>query len=185
MVERVRIFVAVPVPDEVRHRIVAVLGAAVDHIPGKVVRPGNWHITLRFLGEIEEVAYELLVARLAEADLGAKFRLRWGGLGAFPRADRATVLWIGPDRGGEALGALAVAVDAAVDRAGFPPEDRPFNPHLTLSRLRPAEDVAALVGATAPFGITMEVDRVTVYQSRLGSGGAAYRIREEIPLDPR
>jgi len=178
----VRVFVAVPVPDEVRHRIVTALGATVDHIPGKVVRPGNWHVTLRFLGEIDEVACEILVSRLAEAELGGRFRLRWGGLGAFPRAERATVLWIGPDRGGEALDALAVSVDAAVDRAGFPPEDRPFNPHLTLSRLRPAEDVAGLVTTTAPFGITMEVDRVTVYQSRLGSGGAAYRILEEIPL---
>jgi len=174
--------VAVPVPDEVRHRIVAVLGAAVDHVPGRVVRPGNWHITLRFLGEIGELEYDLLVSRLAEAELGERFRLRWGGLGAFPRAERATVLWIGPDRGETALSALAEAVDAAVDRAGFPPEDRPFNPHLTLSRLRPVEDVSVLVGGTAPFGITMEVDRVTVYQSRLGSGGAAYRILEEIPL---
>lgn len=173
---------AVPVPDEVRHRLVAALGAAVDVIPGKVVRPGNWHVTLRFLGEIEETAYELLVGRLAEAELGERFRLRWGGLGAFPRAQRATVLWIGPDRGQEALAELAAAVDGAVDRAGFPAEDRPFNPHLTLSRIRPAADVSTLVGATPPFGITMTVDRVTVYQSRLGSGGAAYRILEEIPL---
>ena len=182
MVDAVRVFVAVPVPDEVRHRIVAALGAVVDHIPGKVVRPGNWHITLRFLGEIGDVAYDLMVSRLAEAELGGRFRLRWGGLGAFPRADRATVLWIGPDRGEAALEDLAAAVDAAVDRAGFAPEDRPFNPHLTLSRLRPAEDVSDLVAGTAPFGITMEVDRVTVYQSRLGSGGAAYRVLEEIPL---
>jgi 2'-5' RNA ligase len=176
------VFVAVPVPDEVRHRLVAALGAAVEVIPGKVVRPGNWHITLRFLGEIEEVACELLVARLDEAELGESFRLQWGGLGAFPRSPRATVLWIGPDRGLEALTALAAAVDGAVDRAGFPPEERPFNPHLTLSRIRPAADVSTLVEKTPPFGITMEVDRVTVYQSRLGSGGAAYRILEEIPL---
>lgn len=180
-----RIFVAVPVPDEVRHRIVAVLGEAVDRIPGKVVRPGNWHVTLRFLGEIDEVAYERLIGCLAEAELGERFRLRWGGLGAFPRAERASVLWIGPDRGGEALAELAVAVDAAVDRAGFPAEDRPFHPHLTLSRLRPVEDVSRLVSETAPFGVSMEVDRVTVYQSRLGSGGAAYRVCEEIPLGRR
>lgn len=173
---------AVPVPDEVRHRMVAALGDAVDHIPGKVVRPGNWHVTLRFLGEIEQVAYEVLVARLSEVDLGRRFHLRWGGLGAFPRPGRATVLWIGPDQGEDALSVLADDVDAAIDQAGFPPEDRPFNPHLTLSRLRPAEDVTALVEATAPFRIPMEVDRVTVYQSRLGGGGAAYRVLEEIPL---
>jgi len=182
VVAPVRVFVAVPVPDEVRHRIVAMLDAAVDVIPGRVVRPGNWHVTLRFLGDIEDVSYELLVSRLAETDLGGRFRLRWAGLGAFPRAARATVLWIGLDRGEEALSALAATVDVAVDRAGFAPEDRPFNPHLTLSRLRPVEDVSALVTSTAPFAIPMEVDRVTVYQSRLGSGGAAYRVLEEFPL---
>ena len=173
---------AVPVPDEVRHRIVAALDAALDVIPGRVVRAGNWHVTLRFLGEIDEVSYDMLLSRLAETDLGRHFRLRWSGLGVFPRATRATVLWMGLDRGEAALSALALAVDAAVDRAGFPPEDRPFNPHLTLSRLRPAEDVSALVALVPPFRIPMEVDRVTVYQSRLGSGGAAYRVLEEFPL---
>lgn len=177
-----RVFAAVPVPDEVRHRIVATLDAAVDTIPGRVVRPGNWHVTLRFLGEIDDVSHDLLLSRLAETDLGRRFRLRWAGLGAFPRATRATVLWMGLDRGEETLSALAATVDVAIDRAGFPAEDRPFNPHLTLSRLRPAEDVSALVTSTPPFAIPMEVDRVTVYQSRLGSGGAAYRVLEEFPL---
>lgn len=177
-----RVFVAVPVPDEVRHRIVAVLDGAVAHIPGKVVRPGNWHVTLRFLGEIEEAGYERLLAAMSEADLGTRFHLRWGGLGAFPRPGRATVLWIGPDRGEGSLATLASRVGEAVDRAGFGVEDRPFNPHLTLSRLRPAEDVTALVASAAPLGVAMEVDRVTIYQSRLGSGGAAYRVLEEFPL---
>ncbi len=48
MVVALRVFVAVPVPDEVRYRIIASLDAVVDTIPGKVVRPGNWHVTLRF-----------------------------------------------------------------------------------------------------------------------------------------
>ncbi|MEK7252683.1 MAG: RNA 2',3'-cyclic phosphodiesterase [Actinomycetota bacterium] len=182
MVVPLRVFVAVPVPDEVRHRIVASLDAVVDTIPGRVVRPGNWHVTLRFLGEIDDLGYDMLVSRLAETDLGRKFRLRWAGLGAFPHPERATVLWMGLDQGEDALSTLAKTVDTAIDRAGFPPEDRPFNPHLTLSRLRPIEDVSALVATTAPFAIPMEVDRVTLYQSLLGSSGAAYQVLEEFPL---
>ncbi len=173
---------AVPVPDEVRHRLVAALDATVADIPGKVVRPGNWHITLRFLGEIPEHDCDRLVAALDQADLGERFRLRWAGLGAFPRPERANVLWIGPDRGLDRLNSLAEKVRDTVDGAGLGVEDRPFNPHLTLSRIRPAEDLAALVTTCPAFGVTMAVDRVTVYQSRLVSGGAAYRVVEEIKL---
>jgi 2'-5' RNA ligase len=161
---------------------VAALGDATYRIPGKLVRPGNWHITLRFLGEIPEERCEVALARLAEADLGRAFKLRWGGLGAFPRATRANVLWVGPDRGGTELAALAFATDAALDRAGFPVEERPFNPHLTLSRFRPAQDVSVLLAETPPLDVTMAADRVTMYQSRLGSGGAAYRVVDEVPL---
>ena len=181
MVVPLRVFVAVPVPDEVRHRIVASLDAVVDTIPGRVVRPGNWHVTLRFLGEIDDLGYDMLVSRLAETDLGRKFRLRWAGLGAFPHPERATVLWMGLDQGEDALSTLAKTVDTAIDRrvsAGGPP----VQPHLTLSRLWPIEDVSALVATTAPFAIPMEVDRVTLYQSRLGSSGAAYQVLEEFPL---
>ena len=177
-----RVFVAVPVPDQVRHRLVAALDASVGDIPGKVVRPGNWHITLRFLGEIPEHHCDRLVAALDQADLGERFRLRWAGLGAFPRPERANVLWIGPDRGLLRLAALAAAVRETVDDAGLGVEDRPFNPHLTLSRIRPAEDISPLVMSCPAFGVTMLVNKVTVYQSRLGSGGAAYRVVEEIEL---
>lgn len=177
-----RVFLAVPVPDEVRHRLVAALGAVADDLPGKVVRPGNWHVTLRFLGEIPEPVCDLVMASLDGADLGRRFRVRWGGLGAFPKPSRANVVWIGPDQGGDALVALAARVSGVLEGAGIPSEDRPFNAHLTLSRVRPAVDVAALVGGAPPLAVGMEVDRVTLYQSRLGSGGAAYRILEEFPL---
>ena len=62
-------------------------------IPGKVVPPQNWHITLRFIGTIDEVALDRLVAGLDELDLGPRFEVVFGALGAFPRSTRATVLW--------------------------------------------------------------------------------------------
>jgi 2'-5' RNA ligase len=116
------------------------------------------------------------------ADRGPAFALRWGSLGAFPRPRRANVLWLGVDQGESAAESLAVAVEEAAEAAGFPPEDRPFRSHLTLSRLRPDQDVAAVLDAVPPLGLAMAVDRVVLYQSHLGPGGPRYEEVEAFPL---
>jgi 2'-5' RNA ligase len=147
-----------------------------------VVRPENWHVTLRFLGDVDAVQRDRVVAALDEEDLGERFLVTWGELGAFPRARRATVLWLGLERGSAELEALAVVAEAASARAGFPPEDRPFRAHLTLSRIRPHQDVSALLDGVAPLDVAMEVDRIVLYRSHLGRGGARYEAVEEFPL---
>lgn len=177
-----RVFVAAGVDDETRHRLVHLLGERVDTLPGRAVPPGNWHVTLRFLGEIDDSAYERLLAALDASDLGERFAVRWSSLGAFPRPGRATVLWVGLDRGEELLAGLASRVDDAVDAAGLPGEDRPFNPHLTLSRIHPPEDVSTLVAGVVPLQVPMAVDRVIVYESRRIRDGVAYLALEEFPL---
>jgi len=177
-----RVFVAVPLDEETRHRLAHLVRTRVVVMPGRPVPPDNWHLTLRFLGEVDEVGLDRLRAAFDEADLGAAFGLRWGPLSAFPRASRAAVLWIGIDGEVTALHALSERVDAALEVAGHPPEDRPFSPHLTISRMRPEEDVRAVIGDGAPLGVSMRVDRVAMYESRLGRGGAKYAVLEEYPL---
>jgi 2'-5' RNA ligase len=178
-----RLFTAVPLSEEARHGIVQRLNDALDHqLPGRAVRPENWHLTLRFLGEVDEVQRDRVAAALDEADLGAPFQVRWGGLGAFPRAVRATVLWIGLDRGTEEAALLAEAVESAVQAAGFPAEERPFRSHLTLSRIRPHQDVTPILQAVDAVGIDMPVDRVVLYESHLGRGGARYEELESFGL---
>jgi 2'-5' RNA ligase len=180
MVVVVRSFVAVPLSDEVRlHISHALVAAAPRGMPGRVVRPENWHVTLRFLGEVGEVERDLVIDALERADLGDRFRLRWSRLGAFPRPSRATVLWLGVDRGAEELTGLALRTEEALECAGFAPEDRPFRGHLTLSRIRPHQDVTPVVNALDPLNLDMEVDRVVLYRSHLGPGGARY---EEIEV---
>lgn len=177
-----RIFVAVSLDGEARHALAHALSAGVASIPGKVVPPENWHLTLRFLGEVEEVAYDRLLGCLSEADLGSAFTIRWEGLGAFPDPRRAAVLWVGVGMGLDRLEALEDATDAAIDRAGFPAEERPFNPHLTLSRLRPPQDLTAILASAPDLSIRMRVDRIGVFQSRLGEGAPRYRLLEEFAL---
>jgi 2'-5' RNA ligase len=171
------------VGDDARAALAALLDEAAPRgLPGRPVPPANWHLTLRFLGDVAEVRCERLLAALDAADLGEPFTVRWGGLGAFPRAARATVLWVGADRGSGEMVEVAGAVETAARDAGFPAEERPFRTHLTLSRIRPHQDVTPLVEGVEPFGVSMPVDRVVVYRSHLGRGPARYEEFEEFPL---
>jgi RNA 2',3'-cyclic 3'-phosphodiesterase len=182
MVEGVktRIFVAVPLPDEVRMALTDRLEAS--ELPGTVVPPANWHITLRFIGWTDDVAYDRLVGSLDQADLGRGFEIDLGELGAFPRPKRATVLWLAVSKGQTRLEELAIEVEEAVQTAGFEAEDRPFRPHLTLSRIRPPVDVTRLIDAFAGAGLGWRCHSVVVYRSHLGRGGARYEPLETFPL---
>jgi 2'-5' RNA ligase len=178
-----RLFLAISLTDEARHAIVHHLMTHLSHpLPGRPVRPELWHLTLRFLGEVDEVDGDRIVRAVDAADRGPAFTLRWGSLGAFPRPRRANVLWLGVDQGERAAEDLAAVVEEAVEAAGFPPEDRPYRSHLTLSRLRPDQDVAAVLDAVPPLGLAMVVDRVVLYRSHLGPGGPRYEEVEAFPL---
>ena len=177
-----RVFLAVSLDEGTRHRLAHVVSGHVAEMPGRPVPPDKWHLTLRFLGEVEEMALERIRHALDDADLGGAFPMAWGGLGDFPRASRASVLWVGVVRGAEALEALDWAVDEALDTTGFEAEDRPFRPHLTIARLRPPEDVRSVVRGDPLPDVAMRVDRVTLYESRLGAGGAKYEALDEFEL---
>jgi 2'-5' RNA ligase len=77
---------------------------------------------------------------------------------------------------------LAAHAEDAAQQAGLDPEDRPFHPHLTLSRIRPHQDVRPLIAETDPFPLTLPVDRLIVYRSHLGRGGARYEELESFDL---
>jgi 2'-5' RNA ligase len=134
-------------------------------LPGKVVPPANWHLTVRFLGPTDQVSYERLVATLHQTDLGGDFTIRIGPMGAFPTAAKAGVIWIGIDRGSEALARLAEVVEDAVEGAGFPPEERPYRAHLTVSRLRPHQDVRNLIDRYQAVPFQWPATELIVYRS--------------------
>jgi 2'-5' RNA ligase len=177
-----RIFLAVDIDDAVRHGLAAHLSDQAGRLPGSTPPPANWHITLRFLGKTDQAGYEVLLSKLDEADLGDSFTIGFDGLGAFPRSARATVLWLGVDRGASELTHLAVVVEEAVVSAGFMPEERPFHPHLTLSRIRPPQDVRDLLEAVPAFPLAQQVARVTLFESHLGGGPAVYQPLERFEL---
>lgn len=179
-----RLFVAVPLTDEVRGALAAHIMAAgtARALPGKPVPPPNWHVTMRFFGPTDEVSYERFLAALTEAEWGRPFSVSFGGLGAFPRPARATVLWLAIERGVDRLERLAALNEQAAQEAGFAPEERPFHAHLTLSRIRPHQDVRPLIERVSPFPMSLPVDRLVVFRSHLGRGGARYEELDSFEL---
>lgn len=189
-----RLFVGVPLPEEVRERVVAIVEAAqaavaIDPGPPPVrwVRLDGLHLTLKFLGATPEPRVPLVASAVRAAVRGFEpFEAAIGGAGAFPSPARPRAIWLGVPAGGEGLARLAAAVDEALEREGWPRDERPFRAHLTLARsdgvrAGPAT-AAALRNAAAGISLPWTVDRVVVYQSLMGHGPARYEALAEVPL---
>jgi RNA 2',3'-cyclic 3'-phosphodiesterase len=188
-----RAFVAVVPPAGV----LAELAAAVE--PVREVSPGlrwtpaaQWHLTLAFLGEVDDAVLPDLTERLARAARRHEpVTLSLRGSGRF--GDR--VLWtrVLPPRESvrsagrvTPLGRLAASVTAAARRCGIAVDDRPYRPHLTLARGRPGSDLRPAVEALAGFaGSPWTADALHLVRSRLGAGEggtAAHEIVGTWPL---
>jgi 2'-5' RNA ligase len=177
MVETVgRVFAAAPLPPEIRMAL-ADRVSKLD-IPGKLAPTENWHITLRFLGVVDELTYERFLGGLSDVGRTKVFRVHLSGFGAFPRASRANVVWVGLDDGSAQLGVLNEMAEEAATDAGLTGEERPFHPHVTLSRVRPPADARHL--EKEPLDLGWACDRLVVYRSHLGGGPARYEPLESL-----
>jgi len=151
------------------------------------VRPESLHLTLKFLGQVEESRLGAVAEAIAAAATGyGSFRLVLGGVGAFPQPRAARVVWIGVQQGAEALVTLQARVEAGLEALGFAREERPFAAHLTLGRVRgPArrEQLAvALTSIPAEPLREMMLHRIDLMKSELGPGGARYTALQTFPL---
>jgi 2'-5' RNA ligase len=149
-------------------------------------RPGGFHLTLKFLGEIDDAQAGRVKAILAEAARRHKaFALRLEGTGAFPGERNPRVLWVGVTAE-PGLAALQGDLDRELEAEGFAREERPFQPHLTLGRVKGRD---RLERATLElekhrrddFG-SMTVRKVALFESRLRPEGAEYRIIHEAEI---
>lgn len=181
-----RLFLAVPIDRDVASHLRDALAARFPHgVPGRAVRPESWHLTLRFLGDTTADAARRVSDAMHAAALGDAFDVAFGGLGAFPRPVRASVLWVGVREGAAELARLASLAEVAAREAGFAAEGKAYTPHLTLSRLQPARDVRADVRGEVPLGGRMRAREVILYRSHLGGGPARYEAVERFPLAAR
>jgi 2'-5' RNA ligase len=185
-----RLFVAAWLPPEAADEAAEVVerlragGAEARWVP-----PGNLHVTLRFLGDVDGETAAAVADALPEVVRGfAPFPLRLAGLGTFPPRGEPRVAWIGVDAGAEELGRLAVRTERALLQAGVlsSPEPRPFRAHVTIGRpLRPGGlgRWQGLLGDTAFRGGTHVLREVRLVESRLSPRGAEYAPVARFPLD--
>jgi 2'-5' RNA ligase len=175
MTDAWRLFVAVPLADEVRTPLAAAVRdwAVRPDLAGlRWTDPDAWHLTLAFLGSTPSTDLgRVTEAVAAVAARHEPFEAQTGGLGAFPSKGRARVVWYGVADLGGRVGALAADLQAALDiEVGAA-----FRPHITLARARrdPVDARPWLEGAGAPEGV-MSFDRVHLLRSHLGCGPARY-----------
>lgn len=175
-----RLFIGVPIPERTRESLARQLPQS---LPGKAAPIGNWHFTLKFLGPTEPVHRDRLIDQLREIRFGRAFEIAFDTLGAFPNPRRARILWAGVGKGRERLESVAERVEAAAIAAGFPPDERRFNAHLTLSRLNPPQSVRHIFENATKLDAHMLVDEINLYRSELGGAHSKYTVVESLRLD--
>ena len=176
----IRSFIAVEVPQAVKSRMDE-LQREIRRTEADVkwVRPEGIHLTLKFLGSIRQDDVERISQSIAPTIAGWEpFEVRVQGMGCFPNPRNPRVVWLGMDRGKETLTSLQQAVEKKMAELSFPPEDRPFSPHLTLGRVRSARGKGGLARAIekhreAEVG-TFQVREVFLFRSELHPSGAVY-----------
>jgi len=175
-----RAFLGVGLPAGVREAVASEIAQVRGlHAPVAWMAPENLHITLNFLGEISQERVPLIERSMRVVASGfAPFSLTAEGGGAFPGTRNPRVLWVGFLEPLELVRQLQQNMVDALSGAGIPREDRPFHPHITVGRTRGAlppawgeRFVQALSGKG--FGV-VPVSSFTLYESRLGPGGAVY-----------
>ncbi len=184
-----RLFVAVELPEPWREAARAARAAIEGEVGAPVAAAMRWvdpalmHLTVRFLGEVEERALEPLRQALDRVVPPVDVELMVDGAGTFGPPARTEAAWIGVGGDVEGLRALVERVEAAVVAAGLPPEERAFRAHVTLARLgrRAARDerravARAVAGLTRPPPATFRARSVALMRSHLGSGGPRYEV---------
>lgn len=181
-----RLFAAVPLPEPARGEVAQLLGRLRQSpLPVRWVPDEGVHLTLKFFGEVVAERLEVIeeAVRFAATGTGA-LALRLAGLGAFPSPARPKVLWLGLESP-PGLELLQDRLERGGEAIGFPPEGAPFQPHVTLGRVREGQRCPSRV--LADFGDTYErvpflATEVVLFESVLTTKGPRYQARLTIEL---
>ena len=180
---QVRSFIAVELSDgaraEVGRIIVAVSGMGIHGV--RAIRPEGVHLTLRFLGDVDQDDIPQVIAAIrAAASRSHPFDLNLSDVGGFPNAGSARVLWAGVAGDTTSLSELRECVEDELSGVGFRRDRRRFNPHITLARLRDGvknPDRRRVVETASTVGhnrVCFAVDAVTLFHSTLHPEGSIH-----------
>ena len=174
-----RLFTGVEIPDEIGHSLSMLRGG----LPGaRWVDPGNYHLTLRFIGDVDDDIAGEIALLLGRVKRGS-FDIHVDGLTSFgskkPRAVVAAVPPVTP------LMEVQAEQERLMQRIGLEPEGRKYTPHVTLARLRDASSrhVADYLSSRGFFRTpSFRVERFVLFSSRASVGGGPYVVEASYPL---
>lgn len=176
-----RLFSAIELSDEVRARAAAHIALLRDELPdvrASWERTEKLHITLKFFGDIEQTRINALSSATERAANSiVPFNLFIEGAGAFPPRGNPRVLWLGVNDSTDSLARLQQTLENECAAAGFPRDERPFHPHITVARLRqPAgtRQLADLHRETGFQAMELNVREMVLMRSELSPGGSRY-----------
>ncbi len=179
---------AVAIPPDLAGRLVT-LQDSLKTVGTRVswVRGENIHVTLRFLGEVEEKRIPKMIRVLQETVAGIPpFSLTVEGLGCFPSSRSPRVIFVGVGKGGAELSDLQGRVEGCLARIGFPREGKRFTGHLTLGRVRSPERSEALLTRIASLPAQdlgqVTVQEILLMRSELSPAGSQYSVIAPLPL---
>jgi len=185
--ERMRTFIAIELSDEVNSELAAIqeeLKKASSDV--KWVETANIHLTLKFLGDVDErKAGEIKSILDKIASEYKKFEMSLFKIGAFPKLDYPRVIWVGIDKNCATVEEMAQHIENECEKIGFKKEDRPFSAHLTLGRVRSPKNKEALKDKILSISVkplNFNADKITLFQSTLTPKGSIYTVLHQSPL---
>lgn len=186
-----RLFVAVELEPAARAAVFAASQSLRSRLPqgfhARWTAEQNIHLTMWFLGEIDEGRVPGVRAALEKPFARAPFSVTVGGAGAFPSSGRPAVLWVGVRADGGGLHALHGILADRLEPLGFERDRRPFAPHITVARVKDAGPggagaVRRALSGVGDGAVRSHVSEVTLFQSRLLPKGASYEAVLRVPL---
>ena len=185
-----RLFVAADISDATRRAFRRAREALQTRLTYRAAPRLVWvsddaaHVTLRFIGSVDEHQASRIEEALCPTFEIAAFDLEWTAIGTFPSGRSPRVVWMGATDV-DAMRRLAALVNARIDPIVANQETRPYSPHLTIARVKDPGRGVDWAGAMA--AITVEptvsrVDHITLYESRVTSKGSTYTVRMRAPL---
>lgn len=180
-----KLFVAIRVSDEYEARLNSMVETFRSRLRSKInwTKPDHWHVTLKFLGKVEEEKIDEIRDALRLIEF-LDFPMRVGALECTPNVCGPRVLWLNIEEGADTCIELAKAVEEVLLAFDFKVDTR-FKPHLTLGRVKQVEcgdDFGALCSGFLPVWPVLQVESFCLYKSEQTSEGHVYTILEDFPL---
>ena len=188
-VKNIRAFLAIEPPEDILQKISVLQEKLRREISDRIswTKPEGQHLTLKFFGDISQEDVKNICTAVQKRTVPeSPLNLKVEKLGVFPDARRPRVIWCGVSRDVERLSVLQKKIDSDLAAIGFPTEDRPFRPHLTLGRIKDSHGISgigeALTKCSAFAAGEFNCTELILFQSKLSPPGATYTKLAEFAL---